>query len=195
MKSTLNPKVRSSVAGFTLVELMVVVAIIGILAAVAGPRVQSFRAKGVQSEAKANLHALYLAMIAYEEANDQFPNIAGQCAESATQGCGPDNANRITFIARPDNKYRYGVTSVPAVSRWTGGAASKRPLLGGAVDKWAINTNKALCSVTDVTNSLSLASPDGGLGPGGCAAVRDATLAVAPNTGVPGAPTDLDNKQ
>jgi prepilin-type N-terminal cleavage/methylation domain-containing protein len=189
-----NTKLRHSAAGFTLVELMVVVAIIGILAAVAGPRVQAFRAKGVQSEAKSNLHSLYLAMIAYEDANDAFPTMAQACAPSATVGCGPNPANQITFIARPDSKYVYGINSIPAASRWTAGAASIRPLLAGATDLWAINTNKALCSQTDVTNATSVAAVNTGVGPGGCVLVRGASLAVAA-TGIPAAPIALDDKQ
>lgn len=42
----------SNSEGFTLVELMIVVAIIGVLAAVAIPNYQKFQAKARQSEAK-----------------------------------------------------------------------------------------------------------------------------------------------
>lgn len=51
--------------GFSLVELMVVVAIIGILASIAIPSLQKYMAKARQSEAKTSLASLYTAEKAF----------------------------------------------------------------------------------------------------------------------------------
>lgn len=52
---------RAAKAGFSLVELMVVVAIIGILATIAVPNFQRFQAKARQSNAKVELSGVYTA--------------------------------------------------------------------------------------------------------------------------------------
>jgi len=51
--------------GFTLIELMIVVAIIGILAAIAIPNFLKFQAKSKMSEAKTNLGAIYTGETSY----------------------------------------------------------------------------------------------------------------------------------
>jgi type IV pilus assembly protein PilA len=51
--------------GFTLIELMIVVAIIGILAAIAIPNFLKYQAKSKQSEAKVNLKGIFTSEISY----------------------------------------------------------------------------------------------------------------------------------
>ncbi|AHZ86501.1 hypothetical protein Bb109J_c1164 [Bdellovibrio bacteriovorus] len=56
---------RKSQSGFSLVELMVVVAIIGVLASIAVPSINKYLAKALQSEAKTNLSSLYTSEKAF----------------------------------------------------------------------------------------------------------------------------------
>ena len=60
-------------AGFTLIEIMLVVVIIGILAGVAAVRFGGQVGKGQTNACKASLHAIAMALSLYELDNGSFP--------------------------------------------------------------------------------------------------------------------------
>ena len=63
---------KKGVSGFSLLELMVVVAILGVLAMVAIPRYNMFRARSRQAEAKTNLGVIFTLQEAFKIEREQF---------------------------------------------------------------------------------------------------------------------------
>ena len=64
--------IRNNQKGFTLIELMIVVAIIGILAAIAIPNFLQYQLKSKTAEAKTTLGSIKTAQEAYRAENDVY---------------------------------------------------------------------------------------------------------------------------
>lgn len=62
--------------GFTLIELMIVVAIIGILAAIAIPNFLRYQAQSRQAEARTNLGGIFVAEVSFFGENSRFSNFS-----------------------------------------------------------------------------------------------------------------------
>ena len=69
-------------AGFTLIELMIVVAIIGILAAIAFPSYQESTAKTRRANAQAEMLSLSSALERYYSENNHYSNAAAAGADT-----------------------------------------------------------------------------------------------------------------
>lgn len=119
MKKRLEQKTRQSSAGFTLIEVMIVAAIISILAAIAYPSYQEHVRKARRADAQAALMELAQFMERHYTANGRYLTEANE-------------APGLPFTEAPKDGtakfYTLGYTATPTASAYTLQAAPKNAM-------------------------------------------------------------------
>lgn len=181
---------QSNRKGFTLVELMVVVAIIGILAAIAIPNYMKFQAKAKQSEAKIALAGMFTAETAFAVDQNSYTACLSNAgygrdgtlfnyttgfdsAGAAGTGCGPAGGQSC-LIYNFSNSATCAVSATsasPTTSFWASGISAEPAAFTGssatnsaflAVGAGIIVSGSTTYDIWTMTNAKSLTNTQQG---------------------------------
>lgn len=131
--------------GFTLIELMIVVVIIGILAALAIPRFMAAAAKSKQSEARTILKQVFVQEHAYRTEYDVYWG-NGVTMDKAN----PNNFARITITLMASARYSYSITAAANTFTCTATANIDDD---ATIDTWTIDAQGNMVAVIDDVTS------------------------------------------
>lgn len=128
-------KLRGNSKGFTLIELMIVVAIIGILAAIAIPNFLTYQCKARQAEAKTNLGAVRVSQEAYYAEYDTYSDLSN-----------------IGFAHKGTVRYTYASGSTDAGQGFTATASGTTGQVIG--DVWTMTGDSSDSLTLENTNNV-----------------------------------------
>jgi general secretion pathway protein G len=99
------PKSEKTRTGFTLVEILITIAIIGVLAGIIFVALNRVRDKGDDAKRKADIQQLELALKVYRSVRGDYPTTTDSGSLSALSGLVPDYIGKLPDDPKGDGSY------------------------------------------------------------------------------------------